>query len=256
MIEIKFKNSDFLIAVKPANSNFHCEGDQLGFVEQLKTQLALENLKNKQSVLEVKKVEQKEVKQKEVKLEQELQLYPVHRLDKMTSGLIIFALNKATAQDFQRMFESREIDKFYIAISNKKPKKKQGAIKGKMTPARNGSWKFSNQEGVFASTHFISVSTQPNERLFLLKPLTGRTHQLRVALKSIAAPIAGDSRYNDKNEAILEQRGYLHAYGIRFAHKNSLYEFVCLPDSGERFMSQACLAKLASWAKPWTFFKG
>ena len=226
MIKVHYQNQDFMVVIKPEDVNFHCQENELGLIEQLKKQLELEKI------------------------------FPVHRLDKMTSGLLLVALNLKTAQCFQQMFENCEIEKYYLAVSNQKPKKKQGWIKGKMVPGRNGSWKFSNKEGRFASTQFISVSTQPGERLYLLKPHTGRTHQLRVAMKSLSAPICGDVRYAHKTEANQEQRGYLHAYGIKFALENSLYEFVCLPESGERFLSQACCDVLIHWSKPWTLFKG
>ena len=226
MIKVHFQNQDFMVVIKPEGVNYHTEDNELGLIEQLKKQLGLESI------------------------------FPVHRLDKMTSGLLLVALNLKTAQSFQKMFESHDIEKYYLAVSNQKPKKKQGWVKGKMASARNGSWKFSNKEGRFASTQFISVSTQPGERLYLLKPHTGRTHQLRVAMKSLSAPICGDVRYAHKTEANQEQRGYLHAYGIKFALENSLYEFVCLPESGERFLSQACCDVLIHWSKPWTLFKG
>ena len=220
MIPILFQNSDFIVVNKPAGLNFHSE-ELPGLVVLVQQQLGLE------------------------------ELYPVHRLDKMTSGLLILALNKATAQAFQRMFKQHLIEKFYIAISDQKPKKKQGWVKGDMLPARRGSWKLTNTNENPAITQFISVSVKPGERLFLLKPKTGKTHQLRVAMKSLSAPICGDDRYSDSNKAKLEQRGYLHAYAIRFKIKDALFEFVCKPDAGERFTQKACLDLLENWQQPW-----
>ena len=105
MIDVVFQNQDFIVVNKPAGLNFHSEAET-----ENTTQAGLAVL---------------------VKQQQQLaELYPVHRLDKMTSGLVIFALNKATAQAFQILFEQHKIQKFYLAISDKKPKKKQGWIIG------------------------------------------------------------------------------------------------------------------------------
>jgi len=220
VIPILFQNSDFIVVNKPAGLNFHSE-ELPGLVVLVQQQL---NFK---------------------------EIYPVHRLDKMTSGLLILALNKVTAQAFQKMFEQHQVEKFYIAISDQKPKKKQGWIKGDMLPARRGSWKLTNTHENPAITQFISVLIKPGERLFLLKPKTGKTHQLRVAMKSLSAPISGDERYSDSNKAKLEQRGYLHAYAIRFKLKDESFEFLCKPDSGERFIQKTCLDLLENWQQPW-----
>ncbi len=211
---------------KPAGLNFHSEDGEAGVIAQLAAQLNCDSL------------------------------FPVHRLDKMTSGILLVALNKATAQQFQQMFAAREVEKYYLAMTDKKPKKKQGWVKGDMQPARNGSWKLSKTTLNPAITQFISVSTQPGERLFLLKPSTGKTHQLRVAMKSLGAPICGDSRYANKREAQQEDRGYLHAYALRFQLHEQNFEFVCPPNSGQRFLTDACQQQLTFWQIPWLVFTG
>lgn len=193
-----------------------------------------------------------------VQLQKQLQvdqLYPVHRLDKMTSGLLVFALNKPTAQAFQALFAQHKMQKFYLAISDHKPKKKQGWVKGDMQPARRGSWKLSKTLQNPAVTRFISTPLNPGERLFLLMPLTGKTHQLRVALKSLAAPICGDARYAQADEAKQEDRGYLHAYALQFSLFGQDYEFVCPPSVGERFLTAVCQAAIATWSQPWNQFR-
>lgn len=205
---------------KPAGLNFHSETSP-GLVVVLQQQLKIE------------------------------QLYPVHRLDKMTSGLVILALNKKTAQAFQTLFAERKVEKFYLAISDQKPKKKQGWVKGDMQPARRGSWMLTKSKHNPAVTQFISVLIQPGERLFLLKPFTGKTHQLRVAMKSLSAPICGDQRYAEAEKAKQEDRGYLHAYAIRFELYNTPYEFVKMPQQGQRFIDTHCQALIQAWSNPW-----
>ncbi len=216
---ILFENADFVIVVKPDGFNFHTE-DEEGFVVLASNQLGFK-------------------------------LYPVHRLDKMTSGLVILAKNSETANAFGTLFETRQIEKFYLAISTRKPKKKQGWVKGDMASSRRGSYKLLKSSENPAITQFISASLRPNERLFLVKPHTGKTHQIRVALKSLGSPIAGDVRYANADEAKLEERGYLHAYALRFVLDNEAFTFVCRPDSGERFLSETCQAQLEAWKEPW-----
>ena len=224
MIPIIAQNRDFIVVNKPAGLNFHSE-ESAGLVVLVQQQLGCE------------------------------QLYPVHRLDKMTSGLVVFALNKATAQRFQLLFEARRVEKFYLAISDQKPKKKQGWIKGDMVSARRGSWMLTKTQINPAVTQFISVLIRPNERLYLLKPITGKTHQLRVAMKSLSAPICGDARYADSERAKQEDRGYLHAYALRFELAGKPFEFVCLPDSGRRYLEAECTCLLTEWSAPWNCFK-
>lgn len=223
-IKLLFQNSDFIIIDKPAGMNFHSEDNEAGVV-----------------VLTAKLLHVK-------------QLYSVHRLDKMTSGLLILAKTKESAQIFTKLFQNREIEKFYIAISIRKPKKKQGWIKGDMQSARRGSYKFAKTSNNPAITQFISKSLRPNERFFLIKPHTGKTHQIRVALKSIGSPIAGDVRYADATEAKKEHRGYLHAYALRFSFKAKEYSFTCKPEEGERFLTLTCKDMLKSYDKPWDNF--
>lgn len=221
--DILFEHDDFIVVDKAAGVNFHSEEGEAGLVVQV--QHALEKA-----------------------------LYPVHRLDKMTSGLVIFALNKATAQVFQDLFERRAIEKYYVAIANDKPKKKQGWVKGDMQSARRGSWKLSQSMQNPAITQFISAVTQPKERWFLLKPHTGKTHQLRVALKSLGAPICGDVRYAKVELAQVEDRGYLHAYALRFELNGDAFQFVQPPKSGVRFTSELAQAQLQAWQAPWDCF--
>ena len=167
-------------------------------------------------------------------------LWPVHRLDKVTSGLLMLARNKETATIVSSLFESKKINKVYLAISNRKPKKKQGLIIGDMEKARNGSWKLAHSKHNPAVTRFFSCSMGDGMRLYWLLPQTGKTHQLRVAMKSIGAPILGDSRYGgDKSD-----RTYLHAYQINFEMHKTPFKYQCSPETGEFFYGQPFLDSL------------
>ncbi len=222
MITILFENSDFLIALKNAGVNFHTE-EEAGFVVQVSQHVGIP-------------------------------LFPVHRLDKMTSGLVIFAKNSEVAALFGKMFENREIEKYYLAISMRKPKKKMGWVKGDMGSARRGDYKLLSTMENPAVTQFISCALRTHERFFLIKPHTGKTHQIRVALKSLGSPVAGDERYAHTEEARKEDRGYLHAYGLRFHLNDEEFSFVSSPDEGERFVSDTCTRQLNCWNQPWELF--
>jgi len=224
-ITLLYENDDFILVDKPAGLNFHSEEDA-GLVVVVKEQLSLD------------------------------ELYPLHRLDKMTSGLVLFAKTKEAAQIFGKMFESRKIEKYYLAISLRKPKKKQGWIKGDMKSARRGSWMFAKTNDNPAITQFHSTALREGERGFLVKPHTGKTHQIRVALKSIGSPIAGDIRYAQSDDAKKEARGYLHAYALRFEYKGDTYSFVQPPKDGERFLTPTFHAIVQKqWLRPWELFK-
>lgn len=218
-----FENTDFVLLDKPAGLSFHSE-QAPGLVVLAQQQLGLPSL------------------------------YPVHRLDKMTSGLVLLAKTLAAAQAFQTLFEQRQIEKYYLAISTHKPKKKQGWIKGDMLPSRRGSYRLTTTLENPAITQFISASLAPNERAFLVKPHTGKTHQIRVALKSLGAPIAGDPRYQAVEQAKQEDRGYLHAYALRFELFGEHFAFVCPPTEGQRFVSDAFKVQCAAWNEPWKMF--
>lgn len=231
LFEVVDQNNNFVVINKAAGVNFHDEGElNLGLFNQVKQQLNLS------------------------------ELYPVHRLDKMTSGLLIFAKNKTTANDFLTLFSKHKIEKLYLALSEHKPKKKQGVVKGDMAKSRRGAWKLLRTFENPAISQFFSFglgkvsSNQENKnlRLFIIKPHSGKTHQIRVALNSLSAPILGDVLYNSYTNSNLPDRGYLHAYALRFSLNNTQYEFILPPNSGEYFTHKEIQNNIQSHlAKPW-----
>lgn len=174
-------------------------------------------------------------------------VFPVHRLDQVTSGLMLFAKDRSTASELSRQFASHRIEKYYLALSDRPPKKKQGTVAGDMVPARRGDWKLLKSRDNAARTQFFSRSCGEGYRLFLLRPLTGKTHQLRVALKSIGAPVLGDPRYYRDSNA---DRCYLHAYAISFDCGGQRYHYQCLPSEGIAFQSPGFLKALQEFDDP------
>ncbi len=182
------------------------------------------------------------------KVIQHEQLFLVHRLDKITSGILLLAKNAAAASQLSQQFAERLVEKYYLAITTNKPKKKQGAVIGDMERSRRASWKLTSGRANPAITQFFSMAGESGERLFLCKPHTGKTHQIRVALKSLGCAILGDPVYNT---ASVTDRGYLHAYAIRFTYAGAQYQFICSPSYGEKWHSLEAQRAIEQWRDPW-----
>ena len=180
------------------------------------------------------------------------QLYLIHRLDKMTSGILLLGRNAKAASALSQAFADREVEKFYLTIGSKKPKKKQGLVVGDMERSRRSSWKLVNSKTNPAITQFFSLAAEPGERLFLCKPHTGKTHQIRVALKSVGSGIVGDPIYNAGNEA---DRGYLHAFSLCFPYQDETHCFVCDPREykalGSKWHNETVSQGIDTWLSPW-----
>ncbi|WP_373766163.1 TIGR01621 family pseudouridine synthase [Glaesserella sp.] len=196
---ICYRHPDFVIINKPAGVSVHKDEQAVGLTELVAKQLSVE------------------------------QVWLVHRLDKTTSGLLILALNKAAAAYFLTLFTHHRIQKTYWALSSQKPKKKQGKIVGDMKKSRNGAWKLCHTHENPAVTRFASYSVAPHLRHFILQPQTGKTHQLRVAMKSLGSPILGDELYGGENA----DRVYLHACQLEFIYQELPVCVHALPESGQ-----------------------
>ena len=214
--QIVFEHDDWLLTYKPPGSDFHDDGGQLGWFNEVQSDL-------------------------------NMTLYPVHRLDKPTSGLVLMAKSLDACRTINELFAGREMEKWYLALVPNTMKKKQGAIIGDMEKSRRGAFKLLPTKRNPAVTQFFSYSLEPGVRICLLKPKTGKTHQLRVALKSLAAPIIGDKLYG----GVESDRVYLHAFALRFQYGGDFYEFSLPPTEGKYFQSQGFLEWLASHSAPW-----
>jgi tRNA pseudouridine32 synthase/23S rRNA pseudouridine746 synthase len=179
------------------------------------------------SLLQVAQAEIRKIEAKTIKL------WPVHRLDKATSGLVIFAKTAAAAAEFGQLFSQHKVEKNYLAIALGKPKKKQGWVKGDMEKGRNGSWLLTRDQKNPASTYFTSTALVTDQavakRLYLVEPKTGKTHQIRVALKSLGCAILGDKRYKGADA----DRCYLHAFSLSFSWQDQVMIFQCEPIEGQ-----------------------
>ncbi len=143
----------------------------------------------------------------------------VHRLDKDTSGLLIIAKNRNSAKIFGNLFKSRLIEKKYLAICEGKPRLNQS----------NLDLDIKNKTGKIEKTKtlFKLLNNSNNLSLILFKPLTGKTHQIRIVSKNLSCPIIGDNKYNNQSKFSREILK-LNAHSLKFSYNNYIYEFFSL----------------------------
>ncbi len=225
MYQIIENHTDFIIVSKFHNVDIHCNKESIGLVQKIRESIKLQ------------------------------QLYVVHRLDFMTSGLVVLAKNKESAQELSASFREHRVEKFYIALGGTHPRKKQGTIIGDMKKVRDGKWILCHSRNNPAITQFVSSGLGNGLRLYLLRLMTGKTHQIRVALKSLGVPILGDPLYSKKSSNdLMIDRGYLHSYAMGFKLKGEYYRFKDIPESGVHFCSEEFKTAFRKYEDPWKQF--
>jgi len=145
----------------------------------------------------------------------------VHRLDRPTSGIIIFARTSKALERLNKMLRDREIKKTYWAIVKNKPEKGKDTLVHylKKNPKNNKSTAFPNptNDAKKAILHYNIIKTLDNYFLLEVDLETGRHHQIRVQLSAIKSPIKGDLKYGAKRSN-LDGGISLHARKIEFVH--------------------------------------
>ena len=146
---------------------------------------------------------------------------PINRLDKNTSGIVIFAKNEYIHSILSRQMQNKTFKKEYIAICEGFLDEKEGTINKPITRKKDSIIeRCIDSSGDESITHYkvLKEFTYNNINLSLLYITleTGRTHQIRVHLSSILHPILGDSLYGNTSNLISRQA--LHAYKVEFNH--------------------------------------
>lgn len=132
--------------------------------------------------------------------------YPCHRLDRETSGLIIYAKGKAVQKIMMSKFKERRVKKYYLAFVHGHLNKRRGAIDIPIERKR-------------AITKYAVLEERNNFSVVEVEPITGRTNQIRVHFKAIGHPLVGERKYAFARDYGLKfRRAALHAYKIEFAH--------------------------------------
>lgn len=142
-------------------------------------------------------------------------VYPIHRLDRATSGVLLFALSSEVARDMQTLFRERSIDKTYVALC--RGTQELGVVDHPLAKEKGG-------EKRPARSDFRLLAAAGRYGLYEAKPATGRVHQLRRHLKHVSHPIIGDVRYGkgEHNRLFRERHGFrrlaLHCGRLAFVH--------------------------------------
>ncbi|MEI7613262.1 MAG: tRNA pseudouridine(65) synthase TruC [Betaproteobacteria bacterium] len=178
-------------------------------------------------------------------------VYPAHRLDRGTSGVLLFALDRDIGRLLSAQFESQHIDKTYVAIVRGHPEE-SGRIDHSLS-RQFDDYEFRNplaeNEAQDAITHYRRLATvelpygvdrYPTSRyaLLKLKPVTGRRHQLRRHLKHLAHPIIGDATYGKGRH----NRLFQELFGCRRLLLACLEMRLTHPVSGQPLTLEAPLA--------------
>lgn len=200
-IEIIFEDAYILVVNKPNNVLIH----KSYYARNIKAPTLLEVLKEQTGFT----------------------LFPVHRLDRKTSGVLVLAKQKEYVAEFQELFNTNTIQKTYIAIV-------RGLVGEKSvinSPVKNPDTKVYKEAETACNPLFtkeLNIPVHPYETsrysLVTLKPATGRMHQLRIHMNKVSHPIVGDYKYGDRFHNRMFENEYdchnlfLHAVSLEFPH--------------------------------------
>ena len=220
-MNILFKNKDFIACVKP--QGIPSQPDPSGCVDM--TALLSEEL---------------------IKNGEKSDIFVVHRLDRSTGGLIIYARNKEAAASFSRLVAEKDgFQKEYLAVISGMPENESGNMTDYLLKDSAQKKAFvvkSERKGAkLASLDFKTLQTvSEDDKIFSLLRITlntGRFHQIRAQLSSRGMPIYGDGKYGSREKA---PNFALWASKITFTYKGKRYEFESAPDLDQ---------------KPWNLFE-
>ena len=134
-------------------------------------------------------------------------IMPVHRLDRPTTGLLVFARTAEAHRALSMQFESRDVEKVYLALVDGTPDPAEGEIAAPIAPhpARVGQMMVSNRGGKVARTDYKVMEELGKFSLVGVQIFTGRTHQIRVHLAYIGYPLIVDPFYGKRSEFMLSE---------------------------------------------------
>ncbi len=170
-----------------------------------------------------------------------LNLIPVHRLDRNTTGLIIFAKNEMAERQITDAIKNHKITKKYLAQVVGSTSFKNYLMKAYLQKNSKESFVkiFNNKvkNSLEIQTIFNTIKSSPSSSIVECELITGRTHQIRATLSHLGHPIIGDGKYgkNEDNKKFKQNRQMLHCYYIKLngLNKNLAYlnnmEFICNP---------------------------
>ncbi|MBN1527260.1 MAG: RluA family pseudouridine synthase [Candidatus Omnitrophica bacterium] len=165
----------------------------------------------------------------------EANAHPCHRLDRETSGLIVYAKGKRSQALIMEEFRKREVKKVYVAFAHGDIRKGSGTLEGLIYNRNKG-----RKEN--AVTKYKVVGRKKGFTVVEAEPVTGRTNQIRIQFKETGHPLVGESVYAFRKDFALKfRRVALHASYIAFAHPvtgERLSFTAPLPEDMERFLGE------------------
>lgn len=141
----------------------------------------------------------------------------VHRLDKDTSGVVIFAKTDKAYKWLVNQFKNRNTQKTYLALVDGKPPTPTGRIEAPIVRDRKDRTRMAvglQGQGKKAVSEYITIDEFRQHTYLEVRPITGRTHQIRVHLKYLDVPVVGDTLYGRRHPSIKMDRFFLHAKAL------------------------------------------
>jgi 23S rRNA pseudouridine1911/1915/1917 synthase len=158
----------------------------------------------------------------------------VHRLDKDTSGVMVVGLNEDAINNLMGQFQDRIVDKFYLTLTEKSPPTTTGFVDapiGRDPKQRKRMAVVHTGKPAQTDYEVIEEGFSGEQALVRCQIYTGRTHQIRVHLAFVGAPVVGDSVYGYRKQRVKLKRQFLHAAELSFEH----------PVTGERLTFESPL---------------
>jgi len=166
-----------------------------------------------------------------------------HRLDRPTTGVVVFARTSKALERFNKMLRNKEVHKTYWAVVKNKPKNSKDSLTSylKKNPKNNKSTSYSSEiEGSKkAILHYKILKSLTNYHLLEVDLETGRHHQIRCQLASIGSPIKGDLKYGF-NRSNKDASIHLHARKIEFIHPVSKEKISIIAPTPNDIIWDAC----------------
>ena len=191
-----------------------------------------------------------------LKEQTECELYPIHRLDRKTSGILLLAKEKEFVKDYQQQFENNLVQKqYYAVVRGHCPS--NGVIDTPTKNAETGKYKEALTEYETLETIELDIPVHPYEKsrysLVKFTPKTGRMHQLRIHANKISHPIVGDYQYGDRFHNRMFENEF--NWNNMFLHAGELS--LKQPNNGEKLLFKSSfpviwdqLFKNFNWPKP------
>lgn len=171
---------------------------------------------------------------------EQFHLHPCHRLDKDTSGVILFAKSKRNQRMFMEVFNEKKVKKFYTAFVHGHLKKKEGEIRGLVKDIYQS--KFApRSSGKPALTRYRVIESRKAFTVVDVMPVTGRTNQIRIHFVQLKHPLVGEDKYAFRKDFPLRfKRTALHARELEWYHplkKKTVKVMAEMPEDMNRFLA-------------------